>query len=134
MINKKVFDVSGGKDVEGQRVWIWGRHNKANQRWRIAYADKHKKEKGKGYNRDYGFYITRPFYFRSRMPMQRVAERVGSDVRLRRWRKNQKQQQFFFDITSKTIKSQNSKSWSLEIPNKGRNNQLRMTTTNSRWW
>jgi hypothetical protein len=68
------------------------------------------------------------------MPMQRIAERVGSDVRLRRYRNKQLSQQFFFDIKSKTIKSQNSKSWSLEIPNQGRNSQLRMTTTNSRWW
>jgi hypothetical protein len=92
MTNKKVFDVSKGKDAEGQRVWIWNRHNKANQRWRIAYADKHKKEKGKGYNRDYGFYITRPFYFRSRMPMQRVAEAVSSYVRLRRYTASRKRQ------------------------------------------
>jgi hypothetical protein len=134
MSNNKVFDVSGNRDVEGQNVHIWGRHNKANQRWRIAYADKHRKEASKGFNRNYGFYINRAFYFRSRMPMQRIAERVGSDVRLRRYRNKQLSQQFFFDIKSKTIKSQNSKSWSLEIPNQGRNSQLRMTTTNSRWW
>jgi hypothetical protein len=67
--------------------------------------------------------------------MKRVAELVGSDVRLRRWVSSRARQQTFkFDSVSKTVKSEYTKSYSLEIPNSGRNNQLRMTTTNSRWW
>jgi hypothetical protein len=69
------------------------------------------------------------------MPMRRVAELVGSDVRLRRYQSSRiRYQTWKFDITSKTIKSEYQKSYSLEIPNSGRNNQLRATTTNSRWW
>jgi hypothetical protein len=69
------------------------------------------------------------------MPMRRVAELVGSDVRLRRYTTSRvRQQTWRFDITSKTIKSDYQRSYSLEIPNSGRNNQLRATTTNSRWW
>jgi hypothetical protein len=67
--------------------------------------------------------------------MRRVAEVVGSNVRLRRYHSSRvRQQTFRFDITSKTVKSQYHKSYSLDIPNNGRNNQLRVTTTNSRWW
>jgi hypothetical protein len=29
--NKKAFDVSGGKDVEGQNVIVWKKHNGLNQ-------------------------------------------------------------------------------------------------------
>jgi len=29
----KALDVSGGKDVEGQAVWVWGKHGGKNQRW-----------------------------------------------------------------------------------------------------
>jgi hypothetical protein len=52
------------------------------------------------------------------MPMRRIAELVGSDVRLRRWNNGRKRQQTWrFDITSKTIKSMYQTSYSLEIPN-----------------
>jgi hypothetical protein len=71
------------------------------------------------------------------MTMRRVAELVGSDVRLRRYNASSsrvRQQTFRFDQVSKTVKSMYQTSYSLEIPNQGRNKQLRMTTTNSRWW
>jgi hypothetical protein len=67
--------------------------------------------------------------------MKRVAETVSTDVRLRRWNKGRKRQQTFkYDEVSKTIKSEYYKTYSLTIPNSGRNNQLRVTTTSSRWW
>jgi hypothetical protein len=67
--------------------------------------------------------------------MRRVAEVVGSDVRLRRYHQGRRRQQTFkFDVVSKTIKSMYHRSYSLEIPNSGRSNNLRVTTTNSRWW
>jgi hypothetical protein len=69
------------------------------------------------------------------MPMRRVAEAVGSDVRLRRYHGGRRRQQTWkFDKVSKTIKSDYHRSYSMEIPNQGRNSQLRVTTTNSRWW
>jgi hypothetical protein len=67
--------------------------------------------------------------------MRRVAETVSTDVRLKRYHSGRSRQQTFkFDITSKTIKSEYYKSYSMEIPNQGRNSQLRIVTTNSRWW
>jgi hypothetical protein len=80
-------------------------------------------------------YINRLFYLRSRLPMRRVAETVSTNVRLRRYNAGRARQQTFkFDVTSKTIKSDYYRSYSLNIPNNGRNNQLTVTTTNSRWW
>jgi hypothetical protein len=116
-------------------VIVWKKHNGSNQRWVIVYANKQRKERTTGYSREWGMHINRLFYLRSRMPMRRVAELVGSDVRLRRYTSSRvRQQTWRFDITSKTIKSDYQRSYSLEIPNSGRNNQLRATTTNSRWW
>jgi hypothetical protein len=67
--------------------------------------------------------------------MRRVAEVVGSNIKLRRWHGSRKRQQTFrFDITSKTVKSQYHKSYSLDIQSNGRSANLRVTTTNSRWW
>jgi hypothetical protein len=130
-----VFDVSANKDREGQNVHIWKRHGGANQRWRVVYADEESKEKVKGKNSTYGFYINRPFYFRSRLPMKRVAECVSTNIKLRRWNNGRKRQQTFkFDQVSKTIKSQYYTSYSLDITSNGRSANLRVTTTNSRWW
>jgi hypothetical protein len=39
----------------------------------------------------FGFRANTPFYFRSKLPMQRVAECVGaSNVALKKWAKNRK--------------------------------------------
>jgi hypothetical protein len=67
--------------------------------------------------------------------MKRIAEAVSTDVRLRRWNKGRKRQQTWrFDIKTKTIKSQYHTSYSMSIHNNGRHNNLRVTTTTSRWW
>jgi hypothetical protein len=69
--NKKVIDVQGGRDTEGQNVLVWNKHGKVNQRWRIIYVDS-KQDQVKGLNKDFGFFINRPFYIVSKMPMGRV--------------------------------------------------------------
>jgi hypothetical protein len=67
--------------------------------------------------------------------MKRVAEAVSTNIRLRKYHAGKvRQQTFKFDQVSKTVKSEYYKSYSMDIPNSGRNNQLRLTTTNSRWW
>jgi hypothetical protein len=43
-------------------------------------------------NKDFGFYINRPFYIVSELPFNRVAEMLGgTNLVLKRWRKNQRQ-------------------------------------------
>jgi hypothetical protein len=114
---------------------VWRKHNGHNQRWAVVYTDKATKEATSGYSKEWGMWISRAFYIRSRLPMRRVAETVSTDVRLRRYHSGRSRQQTWrFDYTSKTIKSEYYKSYSMTIPNNGRNNQLRVTTTNSRWW
>jgi hypothetical protein len=42
-----------------------------------------------GLDKDFGFDVNRPFYFRSRLPMQRVVEAVGAaNLVLKQWTKN----------------------------------------------
>jgi hypothetical protein len=67
--------------------------------------------------------------------MRRVAECVSANnVVIRRYVKGRTAQQFFFDGVSKTIKSQQWKHVSFDIAGNGKSSNLRMTTTNSRWW
>jgi len=133
--NNKVLDVRGGKDEEATPVQMWGNNGSKAQIWNVVYIDTADKDRTKGFNKDFGFHINRPFYLRSRMPMKRVAECHGANnVWLKRWRKNTTAQQWYFDEVSKTLKNNYWKSHSLDIQGNGTSNNVRCTTTNSRWW
>jgi len=94
--NKKVISVSEKKDVEAQRVHALNRlgGNDASQRWRVIYTDNMGGEayRKKGQmSKDSGIRVDEPFYLRSKLPMQRVAECVGANnVTLKKWYKNRK--------------------------------------------
>jgi hypothetical protein len=114
--NRKYLEVYDSKDVEGQKVTVKMPTKGINQKWKIIYVDKAAKTETKGLNEEFGFHINRPFYIRSRMPFQRVAECHGrNNVWLKRWRKNSKQQQWFFDEVTKTIRNNLWKTHSLDI-------------------
>jgi hypothetical protein len=68
--------------------------------------------------------------------MNRVAESPGANnIQLKRWRKNAKQQMFWFDCKTKQVYSENWKNYCMEIQSNGGNKNLRMTSTcKSRWW
>jgi hypothetical protein len=86
-------------------------------------------------NKDFGFEMNRPFYIRSRMPMGRVIEWAGSGhIHIRSYRAGQKSQQFYFDGITKTVKSNNWKSHSINIVSDGKSNHVTMSGTNSRWF
>jgi len=113
---------------------MWNRHNGLNQKWKIVYADT-VTEQTKGLNKDFGFFVNRPFYIRSRLPSGRMAECQSGIVYQKRWRSGNTSQQWFFDPTTKTIRNQRNKNWSLEIPyNQYKGGQMRCTSTNSRWF
>jgi hypothetical protein len=108
----------------------------ANQRWKVVYVDAADKVETEGLNNEFGLYVNRPFYIRSRLPMKRIAECQGaSNVFLKRWRKNVAAQQWVFDPVRKVIRSNYWKNYIMQIPGNGAQNELRMTATiNSRWW
>lgn len=122
-------------DTEGQQVTTDVNRNQNQQKWKVVYLDEATKIPTEGFSEEYGFYIGKPFYMRSRLPMQRVAECVGANnVVLRTYRKNTRAQQWIFDGVSKTIKSYQWQGRSLDINGNGSSSNLRVTTTNSRWW
>jgi hypothetical protein len=129
--DKRVLDVSGGKDVEAQPAIVSKNNGGNNQKWNVIYVDEAKKVATKGLDKDSGFHINRPFYIRSRLPMWRVAECVGANnVQLKRWRKNVTGQQWFFDPVSHTLKNNHWKNYSLDM----QGNNFRCRPTTSRWW
>lgn len=70
----RCLDVKGNRDVEGQDVVVWRKHNGLNQRWKILYLDNKEEEQDKGWDKDYGLFRNRPFYIKSRMNKGRVIE------------------------------------------------------------
>jgi hypothetical protein len=95
----------------------------------LTGADAYTK-KGRMSKRGFGFRALEPFYLRSKLPMQRVAECVGASyITLKKWAKNRKAQQFQFDPVSKTLKGMYWTSYGLSM--EGSN--LRCRTLYSKW-
>lgn len=132
--NNKVMDVTGGRDAEGQNVQVYRQHGKANQRWNIVYVDS-SKDQIKGLNKDFGFYINKPFFIVSRMPMRRAMEiQNNGRMVISTLEKNNKRQIFTFDGKTKTIIN-GGNSITYGSSNNGRgNNEVWARTTNARWW
>lgn len=84
MWNHKVIEVVGSIDIEGSNVGVGlntasESENKtaaANQKWTVVYVDKAEATMTEGLDKNFGFYINRPFYIVSRMPLRRVIEVV----------------------------------------------------------
>jgi hypothetical protein len=106
-----------------------------SQRWRVAYLNKltaHDAytKKGSISKRGFGFLALEPFYLRSRLPMQRVAECVGANnIVLKKWANGRKAQQFRFDPVSKTVKGMYWTSYGFSMEG----NNLRCRTLTSKW-
>jgi predicted transcriptional regulator len=79
----------------------------------------------------YGFKANVETLFRSKLPMQRVAECIGaSNVALKKYAKGRKAQIWRFDPVSKTIRSMYWTSYAFSMES----NNLRCRTHNSRWF
>jgi hypothetical protein len=116
--NNKVLDVAGGKDAEATNVQVHGKNGTPAQRWKVVYKDKMGDEayQTKGVDAYFGFRVNKPFYFVSKLPMNRVAEAVGANnVVLKQYVSGRLGQQFYFDPVSKTIRSQQWKNRCLHM-------------------
>jgi len=57
----------------------------------VEYLDKKEDEQTTGLDKEWGFYINRPFYLRSRMMFRRVVEGRGhKEFKIRKYVKNNK--------------------------------------------
>ena len=93
---------------------VYKKHGGANQRWKVVYLDQDKGDQTKGLYKDFGFHCNRPFYFVSRMPMNRVAQAQGANnISIMRYVKGRKYQQWFFNCADKTIRSNHWKNYGM---------------------
>ena len=133
--DKRVIEVLGNKDAEGANVGINAKKNQRYQKWNIVYLDTKGRDKIKGMNTNFGFFINRPFYIVSKMWMSRVVEIVGGrNLVIKSRVHGRNTQQWIFDQKSKTIKSVAYKGRSFDIQNSGTSSNMQAWTTNSRWF
>ena len=101
----------------------------------MVYCDTVGAERTYGLNKHYGLFINKPFYLISQMSWHRALEMQGaSNLNIRSYVKNKKQQLFYFDEITKTIKSHLYKDRSITIAGAGKSTNALMEPTRSRWW
>jgi hypothetical protein len=136
IVNEKgdVLDVSGGIDKEGQNVIVWKLHNGYNQQWTILYVDDDKPEPAKGeLNKEFGLYVERAFYVVSEFGIGRYLDIVNNKLVIKT-RNSYTSQLWYFDQTTKTIRSQRYSGKSWDISNSGKSYTVQVWKTNSMWW
>lgn len=122
-----------GRDIEGQQVQTWKKNGSRAQKWKVVYVDQAVSDQSKGLNKAFGFFVNRPFYISSLLPMRRVVSVRGSNLVINPRQKSNRQH-FFFDSKTKTLKSVAYKGKSISIQSEGRSNNLRLDKTNARWF
>lgn len=99
------MDVSGGADQEGRNIIVWNKHGRVNQQWDIVYADEMKDEPKKGeLNKDFGFYVERPFHIVSQMAANRYLDVLGNNMVIKT-PNGYDTQVWWFDQKSRTVKN-----------------------------
>jgi len=126
----KVLDVQNSKDEEGTYVFGLAKTGKTNQRWNIKYIDEMGNRTTKGFNKERGLYINRPFYIESKLWLQRVISVAGGKNLVIQSRTDKKHQQWYFDQKTKTIKSVEFKDRSIDA----RSGSIYAQPTDARWY
>jgi hypothetical protein len=102
--NKKVLDVAGGRDEEGNNVQIYKPNGTSAQKWKLTYVKDAKAISTKGLNKNFGLEVNRPFFIQSKMWMGRVLTcHSAYHMRLNTLLRTRLAQQWVFDGKSKTI-------------------------------
>jgi len=128
------MDVSGGQDTENRNIISYKKHGGINQQWDVVYADEWKGEPGKGeLNEDFGLYVERPFYVISQMSDNRYLDLINNRNMVIKTRNGRSSQTWWFDQKSLTIRTKyNNQSW--DIQSNGGAKDMRIWSTQSRWW
>jgi hypothetical protein len=83
-------------------------------------------------NKEYGLYVERDFHVVTQLKSNRYLSLIGNNMAIKT-PNGFKNQIWYFDQGSLTIKSRESnKSW--DIRNSGRNQEMQVYATNSKWW
>jgi len=94
----KVMDINGNVDAENRNIEMHTKHGKINQQWDLIYVDEYPDEPTTGQlNKEFGFYVNRPFYIVNQMSSGRYLELIDGRNLVIKTRNGQKTQLFYFD-------------------------------------
>jgi hypothetical protein len=111
---------------------MWKKHGGLNQQWDVVYADEYPAEPTKGqFNKDFGMYVERPFNVISEIGTHRYLTVINNRDFVIKVSNGRKEQQWYFDQKTLTIKSSYStgRSWDIRSSNK-----VNLYNTNSQWY
>ena len=130
----KVMDVSGGKDNENQNIIMYKKHGGINQQWDLVYLKDYEAEPTKGQlNKKFGLYVERPFYIISDLGEHRYLDLINNRNMVIKTRNGRSSQTWYFHQQSLTIRTKyNNQSW--DIQSNGGAKDMRIYSTQSRWW
>jgi len=77
---------------------------KSANEWDILYVSDAKPEQTKGFSKEFGMHIDRPFFLSSGLPSGRYLDLIGDNIAIKT-PNGFKTQQWSFDMKSRTIKS-----------------------------
>jgi S-adenosylmethionine synthetase len=84
-------------------------------------------------NEEFGLYVERPFYIISEMKENRYLDLINNRNMVIKTRNGRKEQTWFFDQKSLTIKTMLNKQ-SFDIKGSGKTEDMQIWSTNSNWW
>jgi hypothetical protein len=114
---------------------MWKNTNTVGQTWKLLYIEEMKPILKGQLDKTFGLFVKRPFLILSQLPMKRALTVVdGRNIIIKRKKDEDKDQQFFFDGVTKTIKSVSHKTRCLDIQNAGKSKNMQIFETNSRWF
>jgi hypothetical protein len=105
------------------------------KQWDLSYVKDVKPDLKNGeFNPDFGLKINTDFHIISQMGRGRYIDIISSYTMVLKMDNGRNSQRFFFDNKTKTIKSRKSTSYSIEMKNSGKHQDMRIYSTYSRWW
>jgi hypothetical protein len=129
----KVMDVHGNRDEENRDIIVWKKHGGLNQQFDIIYKDQYPRDPKKGeLNKDFGLRVDITFDIVSDMRSRKHLDIIGGKLVIKT-RNARNTQNWYFHQQSLTIRNR-SNNQSIEMESSGRSANLRVYSTNSKWW
>jgi hypothetical protein len=130
----KVMDVHGNRDEENRDIIVWTKHGRLNQQWDLIYKDQYPRDPKKGeLNKDFGFIVEKDFYIVTKLGSGRYLDIIDGRNIVIKTRNGRNTQRWYFHQQSLSIRTRYNNQ-SIEIQNSGRHANLRIWSTQSKWW
>jgi hypothetical protein len=135
----KIAEVQGpinDSDQNGRNILVTDKKNDDdNKQWDVIYVKDMKPDLKTGdMNHDFGLKVNVDFHIISQMRRGRYIDIINSYDMVTKTPNGRRSQVWFFDNNTKTIKNRQSSSYSIEIKNSGKTNDMRIYSTYGRWW